>query len=141
MDAVVAQSLSRYSFLLTLFRIFSAIALTLAMVGLFAVITYAVTHRTREIGIRMALGASPTDVLGLVGGEIGRLVGTGAVAGLLAAFALSGTLAALLFDVAPIEPDTFVAGLLVIALATAVAVLIPTLRAIAIDPTITLKAE
>jgi predicted permease len=141
MDDVVARSLSRYTFLLTLFGVFSSIAVTLAMVGLFAIVAYSVTRRTREIGIRMALGAARSHVVGLVGGETVRLVAMGAILGLGAAFALSGTLASLLYEVSPIEPDTFVAGVLLLVLAAFAAALIPMRRAIVVDPTITLRAE
>lgn len=116
-------------------------ALLLAAVGIYGIISYSVGQRTREIGIRMTLGARPMDVLALVLGQGMALAGIGVAAGLAAALALSRILAGLLFGVSPTDPAIFTAVSLVMIAAALLACLIPARRATRVDPIITLRAE
>jgi predicted permease len=121
--------------------LFSAIAVVLAAAGLFAVISQAVAHRAREIGIRVALGATRWDIFLTVMARAMALVAIGVLIGLAGAAAISRTLTALLFEVSPYDPISFAAvsaALLVVAL---VACWLPTRRAMAVDPAVALKAE
>jgi putative ABC transport system permease protein len=138
---LMADSIRRERFLLTLMSLFSAVSLALASAGIFGVLAYAVAQRSNEIGIRMALGASPADVLALVVGHGMRLVALGVAGGVAAAFAFSRVLAGLLFDVDPRDPMVFVAmPLLVLAMAL-LASWIPTARALRVDPASALRVE
>jgi putative ABC transport system permease protein len=126
---------------MTLLAIFAAVALVLAAIGIFGVLSYGVAQRTREIGIRMALGAQEATVVTLVVRQALMLVLTGVVAGTLAALFLSQTMTKMLFDVAPTDPATFggVAALLV-----AIALLasyLPARRAARVDPIVALRTE
>jgi ABC-type antimicrobial peptide transport system permease subunit len=121
--------------------IFAAAALFLAAAGIYAVISYTVTQRRQEIGIRMALGAQQSDVLKLIVGQGMIKVLLGEFMGLIAAFILTRLVSSLLFQTSPTDPMTFalIAGLL-----TSVALLaccIPALRATRIDPTVALRTE
>jgi putative ABC transport system permease protein len=124
-----------------LLTIFASVALVLAAIGIFGVLSYAVSQRTREIGIRMALGAQEGTVIGLVVRQAMILVVSGVAAGTIAALFLSQTMTRMLFDVAPTDPATFasVAGVLV-----AVALFasyLPARRATRVDPVVALRAE
>src|SRR5262249_23487654 len=116
MDEVMAQSLATRRLILTLFSLFAVIALLLAAVGVYGVLAFAVTQRTRELGIRMALGATVHDILRLVVGQGMKLVLMGIVIGISAAFALNGLISKLLFGVSSTDPLTFamIASLLTI---------------------------
>jgi ABC-type antimicrobial peptide transport system permease subunit len=141
MERYVHQATASTRFTLGLITAFAAVALVLAAVGLFGVIAYAVRQRTREIGIRMALGARRSSILRLVVGRGLVLIGLGIAIGVAAAAALTRTVAGLLYNVAPTDPVTFAAvvGLLV-AVAFAASWL-PARRAAEIDPTQSLRAE
>ena len=123
------------------FVLFAGTALALAVVGVYGVVSYGVARRTREIGVRMAIGARPLDVLGGVLGQGLRLGIAGVLAGLAAAFALTRYIAGILYDVTPVEPMVFagVAGVLVASVA--LASLIPARVAAGVDPTIAMRAE
>jgi predicted permease len=120
---------------------FSVLALTLACLGLYGVLSYGVVQRTREIGVRMALGARPQNVVSLVVGQGVKLALAGTVVGIAVALAATRLVARLLYDVTPTDPATFgVVTLLLLVVAT-VAAWLPARRAAKIDPMIALRAE
>jgi len=141
MEQVLSHSLALRNFMRLLLSIFAGLALVLASVGIYGVISYAVSQRTREIGVRMALGARPADVLRLILGEGLRLVLAGVAVGIAAALALTKLLASLLYGVSGTDPIIFasVTGLLVgVSLA---ACFIPARRAMRVDPMVALRYE
>ena len=121
----------------------SAIALALSVSGLYGVVTYGLSQRVKEIGIRMALGATPSGIVGLVMRQSGRLVAIGAIVGLILSFSVLGVLAAVvpLENVSILDPAAFAAGTAIIALAAAVASFFPSRRATRIDPSHALRSE
>lgn len=125
----------------TLFGIFAAIALALASVGLYAVIAHSVSRRTQEIGVRMALGASARDILGMVVAQGMRQLAIGLGVGLLAALAVTRVLRSMLVQVSPTDPGTFVVISLVLAVAAMFGCLVPARRAMRVDPVIALRNE
>jgi putative ABC transport system permease protein len=120
---------------------FAALALALAMVGVFGVLAYSVQQRVREFAVRIALGASTRQVLGLVLGGAARFVGVGAVIGLIAAAVLSRSISAFLFGIEPLDPLTFVSVTVILILTAVVACAMPALRAARIDPAVTFRSE
>jgi predicted permease len=124
-----------------LLGLFGVLALTLATVGIYGVMSYSVTRRTREIGIRMALGAKGGDVLGMVLGEGMVLTCTGMVLGIGAAVAVTRLVAKLLFGVSPTDLPTFAGISLLLGVVALVANYLPARRATAVDPLVTLKYE
>jgi putative ABC transport system permease protein len=129
LDAVFAESLARQRFSVTIITTFAAAALLLAMVGLYGVIALSVGRRRREIGVRMALGARPSDVLRLVLGEGLRITLAGTVVGLLGAFALSRVVTSLLYGVSATDGATYATSAAAIVAVTLVATIIPARRA------------
>ena len=141
LEEVVSRSISQPRFYMLLLGLFASMAVLLAALGIFAVISYAVTQRSREIGIRMALGARPGSVMRMVLSNAATLVVSGIGLGLLGALALSRVLSGLLFNLSPTDPATL-AG--VAALLTAVALLasyLPARQATRVDPLLTLRSE
>ena len=141
MDRLVADSMSRGRFAMTLFGIFSGVAVTLAALGIYSVVAYGVSQRYREFGIRLALGAKSADILRLVFHHGGRLVIFGIAAGLIGAFAAARLIQSLLFETQSSDPLVF--GLVAVAMSVValVACWIPARRATKVDPMIALRAE
>ncbi len=141
MNALLDQSVGQRKLSMLLLTLFSGIALLLASVGIYGVMSYSVSQRSREIGVRIALGAERADVLRMVLRQGMRLAFTGVTVGLLTAFVLTRVIASQLYDVTPTDPLTFV---LVAALLTSVALvanLVPALRATQVDPAVVLREE
>ena len=128
-------------FNLILIGIFGAIALTLAAVGLYGVMAYSVTQRSHELGIRIAVGASPRDILRLVLGQGIRMTLLGAAFGLVASLFVTRALSSLLFGVSATDPVTFIAVPVVLALVAILACYLPARRAMRVDPIIALRYE
>ena len=141
MDEVLAGARSRPRFLTTLLGLFSGTALLLAAVGLYGVISYSVTRRMTEFGIRMAMGARAGDVLGLVLSQGLKLAAVGVLAGAAGALALTRLISGLLFGVSSFDPLTFCGMALLLAAVTIVACIIPARRATKVDPLIALRYE
>jgi len=141
MREVRATSLGRERFLFVLAAVFGVVALTLGALGIYGVLAYSVARRTREIGLRLALGARTADVARLVIREGGVITGIGLAAGLLGALALGRLLRGLLFDVAPLDPFTLVAAPLLLAAAALLACWLPARRAARIAPMEALRHE
>ncbi len=141
MDQRVSLSLGPRRSAVTLLTIFAVMALGLSAVGLFGLVRYSVAQRTQEIGVRMALGASRRDVLGMVLREGLRLALAGVVGGLLAAFALTRVLASLLYGVSAADPLTFGGMALLLTLVALFASWIPARRATRVDPLVALRYE
>jgi ABC-type antimicrobial peptide transport system permease subunit len=141
LEAIYERSLSRTSFTLVVLAIAASMALLLGLVGVYGVIAYAVAQRTREIGIRMALGAQPAEVKRMFIRQGVLLAGIGAVGGAGAAAALTRVIASLLFGTSPLDPATYLVVTLVLVTAAAIASYIPAQRATAIDPVTALRAQ
>lgn len=137
----INQSLNGRRSQAQLFAIIGALALLLSSIGVYGVMAYSVSQRTREIGIRMALGAPKANVLALVVKQGMALVGSGVVLGVVAAFALTRLMASLLFGVAAADPMTFVATALVLVVVAVIATYLPARRATKVDPLIALRYE
>jgi ABC-type antimicrobial peptide transport system permease subunit len=141
MDDVIASSLARRRFSMILLVGFATLALLLASVGIYGVISYVVGQRTHEIGIRMALGANPLDILRLVLGGAGRLAAIGVVVGLVSAFGLTRLMADLLYGVTPNDPLTFAAVPAILISVALLASYLPARRATKVDPVVALRYE
>ncbi len=140
-DEVVSDSLAQQRVIMLLLTIFAVAALALAAVGIYGVISYSVSQRTQEIGIRMALGAERAQVLWTIVGQALALAATGIAIGAAAAFLLTRLMTGLLFGVAPDDPVTFAAVAAVLAGVAAAASYVPGRRATRVDPVVALRAE
>jgi ABC-type antimicrobial peptide transport system permease subunit len=137
----VDQSLADRRFMLLILGGFAVLAALLAAVGIYGVVSYTVARRSREMGIRLALGAAPTDVRALVLRGVVGMVGLGLVAGLLGAFVVTRTLSSFLYETSTTDPLTFVA-VPALLLATALAASwIPAARSTRVDPISTMRSE
>jgi ABC-type antimicrobial peptide transport system permease subunit len=141
MDDQFSRSLQRRRFSVTLFSVFGAVAVLLAAVGLYGVLAFIVSQRRREIGVRMALGATGRDVITDVLGQGLRLAGFGMVAGLTLSLAVTRVLSAVLFSTSPTDVATFAAAALLLAVIAVAASLVPALRASRVDPLVALREE
>ena len=141
MDEIRGDSIAPQRLNLTLLSIFAGIAFVLAIVGIYGVMSYAVTQRTHEIGIRMAIGAQPRDVFRMILGQGMMLTIVGMVAGLLGAFALTRLMATMLFSVRPTDPLTFGGVALLLLTIALIACYIPGRRATKVDPVNSLRYE
>jgi putative ABC transport system permease protein len=141
MEERLSTSVAQPRFRTTLIGLFAIVALVLACVGVYGVISYSVAQRTHEIGIRMALGASGIDVLRMVVRQAMLMAGAGVVLGLSISFALTSLMVKLLFGVAPRDPVTFIATATLLAGTAILASYIPARRASRVDPLIALRSE
>ena len=141
LEFLSVQSTASYRFRATIVGTFAALALALAMIGVFGVLAYSVQQRQREFGVRVALGASSPSILWLVLGSAGRLIAVGGIVGLVLALALGRSIAAFLFGVPPVDPVTFAGVGLLIVLTAAAASAAPAWRAARVDPVLMFRAD
>jgi putative ABC transport system permease protein len=141
LSRTLSNSMGQRRFTMVVLGAFAAVALLLAMVGVHGVLSYTVTQRTREIGIRMALGADRARVRSLILSQGGALVAGGLILGLIGAFAITRLLRALLFGVSPTDPGTFLGVAVLLALVALVASYLPAARAARVDPAVSLRSE
>jgi putative ABC transport system permease protein len=138
---IVSDSVAQRRFSMLLLAVFAGVALFLAAVGLYGVVAYAVNQRTREIGLRMAIGAQRGDVLSLIVGGGMKLAIIGVAIGLAGALALSGFVEAMLFDVTPLDPTSYGVTASVLLAVAALACYVPARRAMQVDPIVALRNE
>ena len=138
---LLARSFAQRRFVMTLLGGFAALALLLASIGLYGVVSYTVAQRTREVGVRMALGAARSDIVRLVLGSGAWTVAGGLAAGLACAVLLTQFLQTLLYDVSAVDPPTLAAAVLVLTAIACVAHWIPLRRALRVDPAIALRED
>jgi Acidobacterial duplicated orphan permease len=141
LDDLVSSSMGQRRLSMTLLGVFAGIALLLAAVGIYGVMAYSVVQRTREMGLRMALGAKQSDVLALVLRQGMQLVLLGVVIGVMCALAITRVMASQLYSVRPTDPVTFISVALLLATIALVATLLPAWRATLVDPTVALREE
>jgi predicted permease len=141
MSTVISEAVSTPASTMSLFVTFAGLALALAIIGVYGVLSFLVSKRTREIGIRMALGAQRRDVLWLVMKEGAKFSLTGITLGLAAAFAVTRLLSSELYGISPMDPFTYAGVAIVMAVVTLLASYVPTRRAMRVDPLIALRCE
>jgi predicted permease len=141
MDELLARRIALRRLNMLLLGLFGLLGLVISAVGLYGVIAYVVSRRTREIGVRMALGATPSRVIGMVLVHSGVLVTTGLLVGGIGAWYLSATAKTFLFGVEANDPRAFAAALVSLSIVALVASIIPARRAASVDPTVALRAE
>jgi putative ABC transport system permease protein len=137
----VSTSLSQRRFAMVLMAVFASLALVLAMVGIYGVISYAVTQATKEIGIRMALGAQRASVVRMVVGYASLLVTSGLAIGIAASLGVGRMIASQLFEVKPTDPGTYAAVALTLLATGLLSCAIPAFRATRVDPLVALRDE
>jgi putative ABC transport system permease protein len=141
LDQYLAASVAQPRFNVLLLCAFASLALVIAGIGLYGAISYSVTQRTHEIGIRLALGAQPKEILRIVVAQGALLSCLGIAIGLLAAFALTRFIASLLFNIRPHDPLTFTAVAALLILVALLASILPACRAMRVDPLVALRYE
>ena len=141
MDQIIARSVAGRLFALELLGVFAAVALLLAAVGIYGVMSYSFSQRTHEVGIRVALGAQRLDILSLALGEGMRIVVIGLALGLVGAAILTRVFRSMLFEVTPSDPATFVSVAAILAAVAFFACFIPARRATRVDPLVVLREE
>jgi ABC-type antimicrobial peptide transport system permease subunit len=141
MDQVRVESTARNDFTASLFTILAGLALLMAAIGIYGVMAYSVEQRRQEIGIRMALGASPRMVRRMILRDGALLTITGTVIGVSSALALTGLLAGFLFGVRPLDPVAFVGVVLLLGAMALLAAYVPSRRAMRVDPMLALRPE
>lgn len=141
MDELLGLSLAERQFNMSLLGLFAGLAMILVAVGIYGVISYSVSLRTHEVGIRIAVGARRLDVLKLIMGQGARLAALGLTFGILGAFALTRLMTKLLFGVTPTDPVTFVAVALLMMAVVLLACFVPARRAMRVDPLVALRYE
>jgi putative ABC transport system permease protein len=141
LNQIVADSIAEPSYRFRLIAAFSALSLLLAALGIYGVFSYTVAQRTREIGIRVALGAQPADVARLILGRVLRLSLAGVALGLLGTVLLARWISSLLFGVSAIDPLTLAGSCLLLAAASLAAGYLPARRASRVDPLVALREQ
>jgi len=141
MDDVLAASVAQRRFSMSLLGGFAVLALLMAAIGLYGVLSYSVSQRMHEMGLRMALGANARDLMRLVVGQGIRVALAGVTAGLLASVAATRLLVGMLFAVSPLDPLTFMVVAVVLVAAALLASFIPARRATKVDPMVALRYE
>jgi predicted permease len=141
MDATLSDSIATERLMTALLVAFAAIALVMAAAGLYGVIAYTVAQRTQEIGVRVALGATPRSVVRLVAAEGLRLTAIGMLVGTVAAALVSRAMRSVLFDVSPADPATYALVLVLFAATACAALVVPARRALGVDPLTALRAD
>jgi ABC-type antimicrobial peptide transport system permease subunit len=141
MNEQIGFSLRTERLVASLSGVFGGLATLLAVIGLYGVMAYAVMRRTREIGIRIALGALRSNVIGMVMREVLMLIGTGLLFGAVLALSLTGLVCSQLFELDPHDPWTLIGAALILTVAAGLAGFIPALRASRVDPMIALRHE
>ncbi len=141
MDRLRVNSFWQYGLFGSMFTIFGVVALVMALVGVYGVISYGVSQRTHEIGVRMALGARSEDVLRMIVGQGARLAGIGIAVGLLAAFGAGRAIASILFGTSPADPVSFIVIALLLIGTAVLASWVPARRAAAVDPMVALRDQ
>jgi ABC-type antimicrobial peptide transport system permease subunit len=141
LESANAETLVRERISMNLLGVFAVIALILASVGIYGLMSHSVEQRTQELGVRLSLGASPHDILKLILGHAMKLTTLGVLIGVLGGLGLTRLLSSLLFGVNPTDPMTFVVVSLILSAVAFIAAYIPTRRAMAVNPVIALRSE
>ncbi len=141
MDKLLAASESQRRFTMIVFEAFAFVSLVLAAAGIYGVLSGSVTERTREIGVRSALGASRGKILALVIRQGMTLAGLGVLIGVTGAAAMTQAIVTMLFGVSRLDPITYLAVIAILVAVSAIACWVPAWRAARVDPSITLRAE
>jgi ABC-type lipoprotein release transport system permease subunit len=141
MQETVANSIAGKRFSMALLAVFALLALLLAGIGIYGVLSYLVGQRTQEIGVRMALGAGQFDVLRMVLGDGARMILVGIGIGVVAALGLTRLMSSMLFDVSPTDPLTFAGVAMVLCTIALLACYVPARRATKVDPVVALRHE